>query len=307
MAAIGRLPPLNTLISFEAVARRGSMTAAASELHLSQSAISKQIKTLETQLAIPLLQRHARGIVLTAAGASLLDEITPVLDKLRNGVERVRLEHDSTTVNIIATHAVAHYWLFPRVTEFNQHHPEVTVNIHSNNAIHQTNLDDYDFGILYGPGNWPRLHSDPLFAERVYPICHPDLAVNEPDVVERLMNYPLIQLDSRAWDCIDWTAWFAHFGLEYRSPASAATFNQVTLVYHAALEGLGVGLGWDFMVRRAIDTGRLRRLGPFSYISGYYDYLAYSRGRPLKPAAQIFRQWLLANLPDPIDGPDMDS
>ena len=287
-----RLPPIHALSAFEAVARHGSFSSAAEELHLSQSAVSKQVRTLEKHTRSPVFRRHARGIELTSTGTALLQEIQPALAQLSSGIERIRQRHDANTVNVIATHAVSHYWLFPKVIAFNREHPDITVSIQSDNAITPAVINEYDFGIVFGSGGWPGLDVQPLFAERVYPVCRSDLELPELQTLADLKELPLIELDSSAWDCIDWVDWFAHFNEEYTPRPHSLKFNQVSLSYRAALEGLGVSLGWDFMVAQAISEGRLRRVGEFVYDSGKYDFLVHGIKEPLKPAAQTFKEWL---------------
>jgi LysR family glycine cleavage system transcriptional activator len=290
---LNTLPPLDALVSFEAVARCGSFTRAARELSITQSAVSKQIKGLEEALRCALFDRHVRGIQLSAAGASFLEELEPLLYKLHRAVLRVQHEHDTQAISIACTQAVAHFWLFPRVVRFNQTYPDIAVNIISSNAINERSCNDSDFGILYGDGDWPSLDGTRLFPEIVYPVCSTELSLPQPESVVDLCSLPLIQLDSRAWDCMDWQDWFKHFGLIYDIPRNAITFNQVTLVFNAALEGLGVSLGWDYMARQAIESGKLRQLGGFAYETGRWDYLVHAKHRPLTEPAQIFHDWLM--------------
>lgn len=290
-----RLPPLDTLISFEAVARHGSFTAAANELCLTQSAVSKQVRALEESLQLTLFHRHARGIELNEVGQQLLAEVQPLLYGLLRTVERLKQAQDANTVTVVATHAVSHHWLFPRLTAFNRAHPEIRVSIHSSNEISEAGIGDYDFGILYGDGHWPSLEAVPLFAERIYPVCRTDYPVAELASPEALLNCQLIQLDSSAWNCLDWHEWFSHFDIEYQPPADALTFNQVTLVYNAAREGMGIALGWDFMVMGPIERGELKLVGHFVYETGRHDYLVHLRHKRLSKAAQVFRDWMLAS------------
>ena len=287
------LPPLDSLITFEAVARNGSFTRAASELCLTQSAISKQIRALEDNLKLTLFERQARGICLTQAGASLLSEVTTLLERLLHGVNRIKTAHAPNSVTVLCTHAVAQFWLFGRLLAFNTEHPSITVNIHASNDIHESSVADYDFTILYGAGHWSSLNAEPLFAERVYPVARPDLKLNRVNEPSDLQDLPLIELDASQWNCMDWRDWFAHFGLEHKPDAKRPTFNQVTLAYQAIVQGMGVGLGWDFMVKDKIDKGELRRVGPFEFFSSNADYLAHSRHKTLSDSAITFQRWLL--------------
>jgi LysR family transcriptional regulator, glycine cleavage system transcriptional activator len=254
---LNTLPTIEALICFEAVARCGSFTRASAELLLSQSAVSKQVKSLEDVLKCGLLDRHARGIQLSAAGAAFLDEVEPLLYKLQRAVLKTRDRQNDKGVSIACTQAVAHYWLFPRVVRFNQTYPDITVNVISSNAINERSCGDSDFGILYGDGDWPTLECSRLFPEVVYPICSPSLEVVQPATPADLIELPLIQLDSSQWDCLDWQDWFDHFDVPYHMPRNVITFNQVTLSFNAALEGLG-GMRLMSAVRRvAVNGGNL--------------------------------------------------
>ncbi|TDV33824.1 LysR family transcriptional regulator [Paraburkholderia caballeronis] len=293
---LNTLPPIETLVCFEAVARCGSFTRAGRELSITQSAVSKQIKTLEDALHCALFDRHARGIQLSAAGARFLEELEPLLYKLQRAIAKAQYEQDSQAVSIACTQAVAHFWLFPRIVRFNQQYPEITISVISGNNINERSCSESDLGILYGDGDWPTLESAPLFPEVVYPVCSPDLKIATPAAPADLRSLPLIQLDSRQWDCLDWQDWFAHFEVPYQIPRNAITFNQVTLAFNAAVEGLGVSLGWDFMASRAIASGELIQVGNFAYETGRSDYLVRAKYRPLTRPAVIFRDWLIAEI-----------
>lgn len=296
MNKLKRLPPIHAISAFESVARLGSFTAAAGELDLGQSAISKQIKALEEQTKTPLFMRHARGVKLTNAGKELLISVQPALHQLSAGIEQVRQRHDANTVTVIATHAVAHYWLFPRVIEFNRIHPEITVSIRADNSIDASKVTEFNFGILYGDGVWPFLDTASLFTESVYPVCHPELQLEEPGQPGDLAYMPLIELDSTEWDCIGWYDWFRSFEVEYQKAKNSLTFNQVTLTYEAARQGLGIALGWHFMVKDDLRSNRLKRVGSFVFDSGKKDYLVHNSLVSLKPSAHVFREWLLTSL-----------
>jgi len=288
------LPPLDTLIAFEAVVRTGSFTRAASELYLTQSAVSKQIKLLEEHLGAVLFERRARGIALTSAGEGFNAIVEPMLESLLANVLRLKAGHSSRNVSVICTHAVAQYWLFPRLLRFNEQHPELTVNIHASNEISESDIADYDFGILYGHGYWSSLQADKLFDETIYPIASARRALPAIDSLQALQSLPLIQLDASAWNCLDWQDWFSHQGLRYQAPADALTFNQVNLVFEAVLQGMGVGLGWEFMARERIEQGSIRQVSPFVVHTGQADYLVHDKQAPCSPAAQVFAAWLLA-------------
>jgi LysR family glycine cleavage system transcriptional activator len=287
------LPPLDTLIAFEAVARTGSFTRAAGELYLTQSAVSKQIRLLEDELGTQLFERRARGISLTSAGEHFHGFVEPMLDKLLAHVQRLKSGHGDRHDSVICTHAVAQYWLFPRLLRFNEQHPELTVNIHASNDINESLIADYDFGILYGHGQWRSLQARKLFDEVVYPIASSGWDLSQVESLEQLQALTLIQLDASAWNCLDWHDWFGHFGVRYQAPADALTFNQVNLVFDAVMQGMGVGLGWESMARDRINSGLIQPVSTFEVRTGQADYLVHDRQTLPSPAAQVFAEWLL--------------
>lgn len=293
---LNALPPIETLVCFEAVARCGSFTSAARELSITQSAVSKQIKALEEGLSCALFDRHARGIKLSKAGADFLEELEPILYKLQRAVVKARNEQYGQAVSIACTLSIAHYWLFPRVVRFNQQYPEITVSVVSANTNNEHSCNESDLGILYGEGVWPTLESILLIPEIVYPVCSTELELASPATAGELRTLPLIQLDSHEWDCIDWQDWFAHFNVDYQIPRKAITFNQLTLTLNAALEGLGVSLAWDSMAHPAIEAGRLKRVGDFQYETGRGDHLVYAKHRSLSTQASTFKDWLITTV-----------
>ncbi|SEJ62320.1 DNA-binding transcriptional regulator, LysR family [Pseudomonas linyingensis] len=291
------LPPLETLIAFEAVGRNGSFTRAATELYLTQSAVSKQIRALEDSLGVALFERQARGIRLTAAGAAFYAEVGVALERLQGAATRIRAAHQSNSVSVLCTHAVAQFWLFPHLLSFNRAHPAITVNLHASNEIDESRVADHDFGILYGAGRWSSLSAELLFPEIVYPLASARLQTAPVGTPAEVAALPLIELDASAWNCIDWRDWFRHFGLEHIPAEDAPTFNQVTLAFKAIEQGLGVGLGWEFMARDGIARGELKRVGAFAFVTGNADYLVHPRHKPLSAAAATFRDWLLGQTP----------
>ncbi|MGC4010875.1 MAG: LysR substrate-binding domain-containing protein [Pseudomonas sp.] len=290
------LPPLETLITFEAVGRYGSFTQAATELFLTQSAVSKQMRALEDSLKVPLFERKPRGVTLTAAGVELLGTVDMLLDRLQHSVRRIRNVHQSNAVSVLATHAMAQFWLFPRLIEFNKAHPGIAVHVHAINEMDEASLVDFDLGILYGAGDWTTLDCRFVLPEVVYPVARPDFDASRITTLEQLAAAPLVQLDTSAWSCLDWHDWFGHFGKDYQPAESDPVFNQLTLAYRAVQQGMGIGLAWGFMADEAVANGEMQRVTDLAMVTERGEYLVSLRHRQLSPAAQLFHDWLLASL-----------
>ncbi|WP_416423990.1 LysR substrate-binding domain-containing protein [Pseudomonas sp. App30] len=290
------LPPLETLITFEAVARHASFTAAAGELFLTQSAVSKQMRQLEDAMGVPLFERKPRGVALTGAGDELLMTVNVLLGTLYQSVTRIRNVHQSNAVSVLATHALAQFWLFPKLIEFNKAYPDIAVHVHAINEFDDTSLNDFDLGVLYGDGDWATLDSDFLLPEIVYPVAHPGLDVAAIDSLAQLAKANLVQIDTRAWQCMDWPQWFGHLGVDYTPRDKAPVFNQLTLAYRAVQQGMGIGLAWSFMADEALAKGELQRVTGFECRTGKGEYLVSVKHRGRSACAAVFREWLLASM-----------
>lgn len=287
-----QLPPLDTLIAFESVARLGSFTRAADELCVTQSAVSKQVRTLEQALGVALFMRGARGVELSVAGGLYQQEVLPALQRIQLAGQRISTSHHPNTVTVLATHAVSQFCLFPRLLSFNAAYPHITIHIHASNDILPFMVPDYDLAILYGDGDWPSLAATELIREVIYPAARPGVAGSQVQTLAELAALPLIQLAS-TWNCFEWRDWFAHFAVAYQSPQSNPTFNQLTLTYAAIQQGGGVGLVWAFMAQEAINRGELLRVTDFFVETGLAEFVVHDRVRPMSAATKLFKNWLI--------------
>lgn len=286
-----RLPPLHTLIPFEAVARLESFTRAADELCVTQSAVSKQVKILEEYLGIELFSRQSHQTRLTEAGRTYFLEVQTTLLGLVEGTRRVMTRGAGNSVTIAATVAVAHYWLLPRISRFRSKHPDIKVNIFAMDDLDEAACLQADLCILYGSGKWKApLASHYLFPERIYAVCATSYPLTGLSTPHDLLKSRLIHL---RWRWSDWSDWFLSFGIRYEMSDDALVFNQVPLAINAALEGLGIALGWEVLIRDLIESGQLRLVLNDYFETGYADYLVYDSQRPLTRAAELFHSWIL--------------
>ncbi len=290
---IKKLPPLETLIAFESVGRHGSFTQAATELYLTQSAVSKQIRQLEDSLKIQLFERKPRGVVLTPAGEELHQTTQQIFEKLQYRIIRLQTIHQSNSVTILATHALTQFWLFPKLVEFHKAYPNITVHVDAINTMDESSFTQYDLGILYGAGHWSSLHSQRLIPEVIYPVAHPDIDISQIHSLRDLAKIPLVQINASAWDCLDWKDWFQHFDMSYQTASGSPTFNQLTLAFHAVQQGMGIGLAWSFMADELVYTGKLQQVTQFKCCTGNGEFLVYEKHRKLSETAQIFHDWLI--------------
>ena len=168
-----RLPPMNTLRAFEAAARLLSFTRAAEELHVTQAAISHQIKALETAIGVRLFRRLNRSLLMTEAGQRYLPVVRDALDALRDATEALTRQDESGVLTVSTVPSFAATWLVPRLTRFRAAHPEIDIRISAADEIIDLERNGVDMGIRYGSGNYPGLRRRPAFKRGAIPRMQP--------------------------------------------------------------------------------------------------------------------------------------
>ncbi len=288
-----RLPSLTGLNTFDACARHGSFTAAASELGVTLGAVSRQVKALEAELDCALFQRHHRGVELTAEGLDLFQVLSASFQQIGRLCQQFRQRAASADVTLAATTAFASLWLMPRLGDFWQRHREINLNHAISDNPADTGFVNADIRIRYGAGDWRGEHALKLFDDRIYPVCGLQFAAaHDLDHAEDLLSHPLLQLDSvdPAWT--GWDAWMAQLGGDMRQ-ASFRRFNNYVVALQAAEENQGIALGWHTQVRDLIRAGRLTRIGDLEITAPGSYYLTWDETRPLSASAAALRDWLL--------------
>lgn len=276
------LPSTATLQAFEAAARHLSATQAAAELHLTQGAVSRQIRGLEEQLGVSLMDRQGRGLVLTQAGASYAEEIRGVLAKLSKATVAVRTNPTGGTLNLAILPAFGMHWLAPRLPEFGRAHPEVTVTLSTRLAPFDFSNESFDAAIHFGREDWPGAHHLPLAPETVLAVCAPEL-VNTP-----LSAQTLLHLETRPRG---WARWFAATGQDApRDPGMQ--FDQFSTMAQAAVHGLGVALLPTFVAEPYLLAGTLHLAAPDRQDSIGTYYLVWPKTRIDSGALSLFRHWM---------------
>jgi LysR family glycine cleavage system transcriptional activator len=290
------LPPLNAIRAFEAAARLGSFKDAAAELSVTHSAVSQQIRLLEEWLGTPaLFRRSVRRVVLTPAGAALLAEFGPALDRISAAVQQHRARRGDAPMVVLRVNALATFslrWLLPRMNAFRAEHPDIEVRLSTSNDPVDALPEPCDVIIRGGPDSFHGFTSRYLIGERRLPVCSPALLDRVPlgDVAD-LARHTLLHVSSMPRL---WRDWLAHAGQSALDPASALTFDHFYLTIQAALDGLGVAMGPTALIADDLAAGRL--VTPFPGISlparSYFAYLPDGRGRD--PHSAVFCDWLEA-------------
>ena len=253
----GELPPLELLRSFEAAARRLSFTLAAAELHLTQSAVSRQIQQLEANLGVLLFERRHRALALTEAGGVLQRAVTDSLERLRDATARVRAHAAPRQVAITTTPGFASLWLIPRLARFTHTHPQVDVRVSATLEVLDMERSRIDLAVRFVPisrGTGPA-----LFEESVMPLCSPELAkmLREPADLAQLTLLTIDSPDQGKAPFADWEPWLKVMGLTELRMKSTLRFTQYTDAVAAAVAGQGVVIGRLPLLRELVRDRRL--------------------------------------------------
>ncbi|QGW80522.1 LysR substrate-binding domain-containing protein [Variovorax paradoxus] len=288
----GELPPLELLRSFEAAARRLSFTLAAGELHLTQSAVSRQIQQLEASLGVLLFERRHRSLALTEAGGVMQRAVTDSLERLRDATARLRATSAPRQVAITSTPGFASFWLIPRLARFTESHPQVDVRVSATLEVLDLESSRIDLAVRFVPIG--RGIGTALFEESVIPLCSPQLAASlrEPSDFSKLTLLTVDYPDHGEAPTVDWEPWLRVMGLEHLRVKSTLRFTLYTDAVAAAVAGQGVVIGRLPLLRDLVQTGRLvAPLGEGAASHRGY-FVETSRRAAGNRDAQEFAQWL---------------
>ncbi len=291
-----QLPPLKPLRAFEAAARHLSFTKAAEELHVTQAAISHQVKTLEDSLQTQLFRRFNRRLMLTDAGQTYLPALTAALDQIDAATRRLRADDRSGDLKVSVATSLAAKWLLPRLLRFRQQHPDIDVMVSASDKLVDFSRDDMDMGIRYGRGVYPGLRVDKLMQDTVFPVCSPVLLQGPPPLREPadLRHHTLLHEEwGETINAPDWPAWLAAAGVTGVNPDRGPRYSHSSLSLQAAIDGQGVALARSSLVGLDLEAGRLMQ--PFGPVlpTNYACYVVSPEAAAERPKIKAFRDWLL--------------
>jgi len=292
-----RLPSLNGLRAFEAAARHLSFTQAASELNVTQTAISHQIRRLEEELGIRLFIRKNRALALTTKARDYLPGVRAAFNDLRLATDQLLRKGEDNVLTVSTLASLAVKWLLPRLSTFQKAHPKIDVRITTSTNLVEFRSGDVDAAIRYGRGHWQGLRADWLMADELFPVCSPALLTSRRPLrtPEDLRDHVL--LHTGASDSDDWRLWLTAAGLPTEiSKQPGITFDLSLMTVQAAVDGIGVAMGRTSYVQDDIAKGRL--VVPFNITlpadAGFY--LVSPEGSADPPKLKAFRDWLLATV-----------
>ena len=283
-----RLPPMQALRAFEAAARERSLTRAAESLHVTHGAISHQIKALEADLGVRLVERAGRGIRLTDDGERFAGRVRTAFAELTAAVHEISTRANPRSLRVSVVPSFAARWLLPRVRRFYTAHPDIDLDVRSNMANVDFQRDDADIAIRYGHGDWPGVAAEHLLDDWFFPVCSPKLNDGHlPLRPEDLAHFTLIRSEDEPWQ-----PWFKAAGLDWPEPTRGPIFNDSSYCMQAAVEGDGIALARSTLLANDVRNGIL--VCPFAIAAPAPRkfWLVYPPRSANSPKLSLFRQWL---------------
>ena len=283
-----KLPPLNSIRAFEAAGRLLSFSRAADEMSVTHGAVSHQIKTLESWLAVPLFRRLGKSVELTDQGRLYLDSISPALAAIASASRSISA-HEVLRVNALPTFTMR--WLFPRLAQFRGMHPHIEVQISTGLEPMSKLPSNIDVVIRREPHSVTGLNKVRVLSESAFPVCSPALLQRVPlERIADLSRHTILHCPARrtAWE--DWLAVVHHSRVV---PAQSLELEHLYFCLQAAIDGIGVAMGYSALVATDIAAGRL--VAPFGgVVLGTPGYFVITRAeRQHDPVVKTFCEWLL--------------
>lgn len=289
----GRIP-LTALRSFESAGRLLSFSAAASELFVTQAAISRQIRELETTLGTRLFNRHHRAVTLTEPGAKLLARLSDSFDAIAAAMDDAQAAPIVTELVVSAEPGFAACWLVPRLGRFRAARPDIEVEVLADPHLIEFRASRVDLAIRYdhgGNADWPRVDAEPLMPSRATPVLAPSLMASGPPVrvPADILKHTLLHDDERE----GWNEWLTAAGVAGLPATRGPVFNDHALTIQTAIRGQGIALGDVALVAEDIAAGRL--IPPFALrieCGGYW--IVAPDLADLGTGARAFVDWMKA-------------
>ena len=286
-----RLPSLNALCAFETAARHLSFTRAAEELHVTQAAISHQVKALEEHLGRKLFRRLNRALLLTDDGQAYLPSVSRAFTLLNDATSDLLTKQAPGPLTVSALPSFAARWLVPRLGRFRQIRPDIDLRIDPSAALSDFAGGDVDVGIRYGRGKYPGMRADWLMTEDIFPVCSPALLegphpLQDPGDLEHQV---LLHDDGHG----DWRPWLLAAGADRVDATRGPIFTDSSMLIQAAMAAQGVALARGVLAADELAAGRLVRPFTLSLPTEYAYYLVCPINSAEQPKIAAFRDWLL--------------
>ncbi|MGN6652716.1 LysR substrate-binding domain-containing protein [Trinickia sp.] len=293
------VPSLTALVEFEAVARLGSFTRAATELGVTQAAVSRQVRFLEEVLGVRLFHRLHRSIALTSEGEALYVVVAESMQKIAGVFDRLSIGAEQQELVLASTAPFAQLRLLPRLPNLKHLDPPLQLRLTTQMFTADLRHVEVDVAVRYGDGNWGDGTATLLFDEEVFPVCSPAFLEENgtAESLEALAALPLIESDSTYEGWMGWDAWFRSAGHRPGKLNYVLRSSLYTDAVQAAKYGQGVALGWHRLVRDMLERGELVRLTPVSCKPPEAYYVIVPHGRTMTPAVARLIEWLREDTP----------
>ena len=289
----GRLPPLNPLRAFEAAARRGSVSAAARELNVTHGAISHQIRALETSFNAPLFERGGKRLKLTPQGALLLPAVSNAFEGIAAATALMSRPSTSGTLRISCVPALLSHWLLPRLNQFTEQYPEISLSLEASNDPHRIRAPELDICVLYGDGQWSDCWTRLWSNLKLFPVVSPSLLNSRPlRSIRDLRDHVMLHGD----DGREWNTWLAAADVLDMPRGRQHFMSDARLSTEAAVHNQGVALGDTITASHLLAKGEL--MIPFDLAVPAQDafYVACRNEVRAAPIVKVFIDWLFAAL-----------
>ncbi|MDX5377093.1 MAG: LysR substrate-binding domain-containing protein [Halomonas sp.] len=290
------LPPLNPLRAFEVAARLRSLTRAADEMHVSQVAVSRQVKVLEDYLGVTLFNRLHRGIELTQEGAELYEGVKQAFQDIETASRRVSRRNQRDTLSIQSYTTFSQRWLIPRLADFHKKHPLLEVKLSSSLKPVDFSSQNVDAAIRSGHGDWPGLHAEKLVDIELIPIVSASLWASENLAKEDISRVRLLHSMARP---DDWKKWIEASGIQ-ADPEMGIKFDTSALAYEAASMDIGCAIAIKVFIERQLQDGGFVALSDFVCKTGEAYYLTWPTDARPSDALLKFLEWMRGLIDQPL-------
>lgn len=287
-----KIPSTTALVCFEAAARHESFTKAAQELSLTQGAVCRQIGSLEGFLNVELFRRSHRGVKLTEAGLSYSRQVAAQLDAVERDTLSVMRQQGASVIELAVVPTFGTQWLLPRLMDFQQRQPDVTVNLTNRTRPFLFADTSFDAAIYFGDGDWSGTRSHRLMGENPVPVCSPALLGSRQTLqAHDIAQLPLLQQSTRPYA---WRQWFSSVGISVATDMTGPRLELFSMLAQAAMHAMGVALIPPFLIQRELGEGRLVVANRHVLRSDRAYYLMIPERRVESTTLDAFREWLVA-------------
>lgn len=286
-----KIPSTAALVSFEAAARHESFTKAAVELSLTQSAICRQIGSLEEFLNVELFRRSRRGVKLTEAGLSYSRRVATQLDAVERDTLSVMGHQGTNVIELAVVPTFGTQWLLPRLKDFQQRQPDVTINLTNRTRPFLFADTEFDAAIYFGDADWSGTESHRLMSENPMPVCSPAMLGRRSHLsANQLAEMPLLQQTTRPYA---WRQWFNAMDLNIPRDMTGPRYELFSMLAQAAMHDMGVALIPPFLIQRELAEKRLLIANPHALLSPKAYYLMIPERKVESGSLKAFRDWLV--------------